>query len=264
MIKNKIKIKMSKIYYQNYLIYLILCAIITLLTIFITILVLFLFPKSFNRCKNKNINNSTKENIKSLEEKILLNPYNKININPFKENKYKNYKEIGVCGVKYTDKNKTKYYLKSYQSYEDAIKDNAYVTHYGKCGACSTLQDLSVYLKNKNLTKKTRRCGFKSIFNKNKCYNCIKNLGFTEPCAKIWYYNTINTKEKCMLPCLWNIDSTYTKKNNKLNKCLECDEKVSGTCFKNIAGRTRRNSGIISEINRNANEMQTLKHTSFY
>ena len=38
--------------------------------------------------------------------------------------------------------------------------------------------------------------------------------------------------------------------NGKLNKCLQCDEDKSGPIFKWYAGRTRRNSGIHSEIDR--------------
>lgn len=35
-----------------------------------------------------------------------------------------------------------------------------------------------------------------------------------------------------------------------LNPCLQCDEDKSGTLFKYYSGRTRRNSGIKSEIDR--------------
>ena len=34
--------------------------------------------------------------------------------------------------------------------------------------------------------------------------------------------------------------------NGHLNKCLQCDEDISGPIFKYESGRTRRNSGIIS------------------
>ena len=40
--------------------------------------------------------------------------------------------------------------------------------------------------------------------------------------------------------------------DGKLNPCLECDEVKSGPLFKYYAGRTRRDSGIVSSIPRPA------------
>jgi len=36
---------------------------------------------------------------------------------------------------------------------------DSYLTHYGQCGVCSTLQDLAVYISNKDLTNPVRRYG---------------------------------------------------------------------------------------------------------
>ena len=43
-----------------------------------------------------------------------------------------------------------------------------------------------------------------------------------------------------------------------LNRCLECDERESGPVFKSWAGRTRRNSGLTSAINRPADSLARL------
>ena len=59
----------------------------------------------------------------------------------------------------------------------DALGYN--VTHQGRCAACSTLQDLTVYL-SMNLTVPVRKCGMKGVLSKRWGFNCIKNLGFTD------------------------------------------------------------------------------------
>jgi hypothetical protein len=48
--------------------------------------------------------------------------------------------------------------------------------------------------------------------------------------------------------------------NDHLNKCLECDEDISGPIFKYESGRTRRNSGIKSEIDRPIDQIYNLTH----
>jgi len=50
-----------------------------------------------------------------------------------------------VCGIIYND-NCTKYNMMTFQTLQDALNVNAYVTHTGSCGLCSTTTDLSVYL----------------------------------------------------------------------------------------------------------------------
>ena len=91
--------------------------------------------------------------------------------------------------------------------------------------------------------------------------NCILKLGFTFPCAQIWYYNTINTKKHCFSTCM---KSYLTNEPNivdgQLNKCLQCDEDLSGPIFKYLSGRSRRNSGIKSEIDRPSDSIYPLDH----
>ena len=178
----------------------------------------------------------------------LKNPYKKLNYNPYNTSKKISYKQKGVCGIKYTNKNK--YILKNYSSRKAAKKDGAIITHMGQCGLCSTLKDLKVYKKYKNLTKPVKQCALKGFFSKQWETNCLKKLGFSEPCAQIWFLNIENTRKQCLLPCLLNINSKYNKANLQLNPCLNCDELKSGPIFKKFAGRTRRNSGVRSAIKR--------------
>ena len=179
--------------------------------------------------------------------KDLVNPPKLLKKNPFLKNSKKKYKQTGICAV--VPINSKKYKLKTFSS-SKYLPKNAYITHYGKCGACSSLQDLAVYKKNHNLTKSMKRCALKGMVLKRWNNKCVKNLGFSDTCSQIWFYNSQNTLKKCWIPCLKHYFSKNNLSKNKLNPCLQCDEDVNGMTFKKFAGRTRRNSGIKSSIQR--------------
>ena len=96
-----------------------------------------------------------------------------------------------------------------------------------------------------NLTAPVRWCGIKGVLGEDVNMQCLLDLGFTYPCAQIWYYNTINTRDNCRNICIY---ATLTKMpyviDGELNPCLQCDEDISGPVFQYFAGRTRRDSGI--------------------
>mmetsp|Transcript_2667 Transcript_2667/g.3098 ORF Transcript_2667/g.3098 Transcript_2667/m.3098 type:complete len:323 (-) Transcript_2667:1958-2926(-) len=207
---------------------------------------------------------------------------------------------------------------------------DSYLTHYGQCGVCSTLQDLAVYISNKDLTNPVRSCTTKLIGGLQR--KCLRKLGFTPACTFIWYHNAHNTGSispsgGCFGVCVRHIFSPnnipsgtnnpcepepdqlvqnsdgsfgahiagpgpeaedtapfcvpcgkgtccggkrtktgrcgntingmpacdkeqYEDGQYRLNACLQCDECRSGPVFQKIAGRTRRNSGLRSEIER--------------
>ena len=51
------------------------------------------------------------------------------------------------------------------------------------------------------------------------------------------------------------------EENCALNDCLQCDENVSGPVFVELAGRNRRNSGIVStNIARACDEIAEIRH----
>ena len=118
---------------------------------------------------------------------------------------------------------------------------------------------MSVYLTT-DLTRPVRKCGLAHPFNKKKLAKCIQSLGFTDTCTQIWVFNTLFTKKKCFRPCMYLFyhkksisfltNEDFVKPNGDLNNCLQCDEDTSGPIFKYESGRTRRNSGIHSEIDR--------------
>eukprot|EP01063_Lacrimia_lanifica_P030293 TRINITY_DN479_c0_g4_i1.p1 TRINITY_DN479_c0_g4~~TRINITY_DN479_c0_g4_i1.p1 ORF type:complete len:309 (+),score=96.49 TRINITY_DN479_c0_g4_i1:73-999(+) len=132
-----------------------------------------------------------------------------------------------------------------------------------------------------------------------KALQCLDDLGFADACKYIWLYNTAATKAACWEPCLAHLDSPNndpTKafyetnygepwsaaaprgcKNTingapacedfqwrdgpyRLNPCLQCDECRSGPVFQRYAGRTRRDSGLDSAINRPPSQIVNMTH----
>ena len=121
----------------------------------------------------------------------------------------------------------------------------AVVTHRGACGLCSTLHDLAAYAQTADLTEPVRQCGLDGIRDGAEAnIACLEALGFTRPCAQIWYYNTLNTRTACLEPCFAALRDPYHLPDGSLNECLACDESESGATFKAFAGRTRRNRGL--------------------
>jgi hypothetical protein len=161
-----------------------------------------------------------------------------------------------VCGVRF-EADQIHYRLETFGSPEEAQRSGFHVTHTGGCGACSTLQDLAVYLERPDLTAPVRRCGMQPG-----TLGCIEALGFTHACARIWDFNVQNTKRECFGVCMrsWMSGEASTKPDGALNDCLQCDEDRSGPVFKTVAGRTRRNSGIRSSIPRPNEQVSHVVH----
>jgi hypothetical protein len=129
---------------------------------------------------------------------------------------------------------------------------------------CSTLQDLAVYLGTPNLGDPVRECALIGFGGDPEgTLACILDLGFTEPCAQIWAFNSANTRRACLEPCLAALDEPGQSPDGSLNACLACDEEQSGPVFKAVAGRTRRNSGIPSAICRDPGEVARIRHDEY-
>lgn len=166
-----------------------------------------------------------------------------------------------VCGMLPETPGGKRYTLVTYASEHDAREAGAFVTHFGACGLCSSLQDLSVYMRNNDLTDPVRQCGLKWFSGPPASHiQCLQDLGFTLPCAQIWYYNTLNTKDVCATPCYATLTDPYHLDDGTLNACLQCDEDMSGPIFKAVAGRTRRNTGLPNAMCRPCEEVQPLFH----
>ena len=164
-----------------------------------------------------------------------------------------------VCGVKFVD-GTNDYYLETFPTVVDLEERGFVVTHFGRCGTCSTLQDLATYLTYFDMTSPVRKCGMK--WGRKVQLKCLESMGLTRHCAKSWFYNIRNTRKHCLTLCL----ASYLKKDpynfpdGRLNPCLQCDEDFSGQVFQASAGRTRRNSGIVSAIYRPVKEIKSIQH----
>jgi hypothetical protein len=106
-----------------------------------------------------------------------------------------------------------------------------------------------------------RNCGIDAIFAGIEAnITCLMALGFDEPCAQIWAYNTKHTREVCLEPCLELLDAPHHNPDGTLNECIQCDEDESGPVFKAVSGRTRRNSGLPSALCRPCESVSRVSH----
>jgi hypothetical protein len=93
-------------------------------------------------------------------------------------------------------------------------------------------------------------CATKGLLNEALGLQCYMDLGLTEECAKIWNYDGIYDGQACKKICTIELNDP----NNgpppacAINDCLQCDEDYAGPIFSSFAGRTRRRSGLQSEI----------------
>jgi len=166
-----------------------------------------------------------------------------------------------VCGVMIEPAPSKRYTVATYNSQQAAVDAGAKVTHFGACGVCSSLQDLSAYMRNNDLTTPVRQCGLTFINGPLADHvQCLADLGFSRPCAQVWYYNTLHTRSMCAAPCFAGLMDKYHLPDGTLNECLLCDEQMSGDVFKAVAGRTRRNTGLPNAMCRPCSEVQPLVH----
>lgn len=201
--------------------------------------------------------------ISSFRKKIIINPIT-IQGDPYKRSdRDASATAINpdeVCGIRYLDSAKTNYVIKTFPNRATAHSERYIISHYGPCGTCSTLQDLAVYLQYPDLTAVSVRCSF--LFTQGLVTRCLEQYGFTRPCALTWYYNIRHTRRRCFAVCLRSrlTREPSNRPDGSLNPCLQCDEEESGPVFKKTAGRTRRNSGIVSSIRRDDREIRHITH----
>ena len=197
-----------------------------------------------------------------------------------------------VCGFKYKDADgatipidkcdervgsvePSSYDMVTYSSRQDALNDNAFVSHESSCGHCSSAQDLSVFLDTSiDLVRISFSCF--SIWadpsntdpNKNdSLIQCIEDFtGFTESCALAWainiYFNSLPTATypfSCSDTCLALIQDPPNNADCTINACLQCDEDINGPVYTQLAGRSRRNSGILTDITRPCDEIAEIR-----
>ena len=181
--------------------------------------------------------------------------------------------ETEVCALRFTDPERAAYVLRGFESAQKAVANGFTVTHQGRCGSCSSLHDLAVYLSTPDLTTPARQCARRfGMPGKKGCFE--ETVGLSPQCAESWAYNARHTKEQCLGVCvsdygLLNLlfrryPGPNVNASGQLRPCLQCDEDVSGPGFKYSAGRTRRNSGIESDIARPEAELYPLDHSAYF
>ena len=179
-----------------------------------------------------------------------------------------------ISGIKYDmssldeDQCPTQYSMKTYNSEQELLEDEAKMTHWGACGACSTTKDLAVYLEYPDLTGKGQECAVRALANNfEQGVSCFQEVGYTQPCAVMWMHNVMWTRDHCFDTCF---DFTFLGDgfNNgppptcKIADCLDCDETMSGPGFQTVAARSRRHSGLLSKIVRDCDNLLIVNHKS--
>jgi hypothetical protein len=148
-------------------------------------------------------------------------------------------------------------------SREEAEKNLEIVTHEGACGTCSTFQDLAVYLSIPDLATVGIACTLRSLIAFADGLKCYMDYGFTEACATIWIYGSLNTYAECpscLTFGLQDLPNNLEPPTCYLAECIQCDEDESGPIFKEYAARTRRGSGLLTAIVRNCTSIPRLVH----
>ena len=153
----------------------------------------------------------------------------------------------GVCTVE----------QKYYKAADIHLAKQKTILHCGKCGACSNINDIKEYYRTREtMTKISRSCAFKlinPINGRKKAQKCmIKKTNLSEKCLDCWLDNMECTKKNCLFKCLL---ATITTSSSLYNECLKCDENKCGKEFLKCAGANRRNSGIITDISREKEEI---------
>lgn len=199
------------------------------------------------------------EEITTLRARVLQEPPALLGQNPYEHPEDYAEEPEKVCGLFF--EGEEEYRLVTFESALLAEEAGAQVTHEGACGACSSLQDLAVYIEESDLTTPVRRCGIQNLSGSvDVLAECISALGFTDACSEIWAYNTLNTREVCFDECISALEDPYHLPDGSPNACIQCDEDNSGPVFKAVSGRTRRNSGLPTALCRPCEGVARLEH----
>lgn len=201
------------------------------------------------------------EEIAAIAARILLDPPALLDADPYATPEIFPGEPDAYCGVIPDTQDDQAYRLQTFSNLDTLAQASATLTHHGACGQCSSLQDLAVYMANTELTGPVRRCGLADLLLPDeRVIACIKNIGFTDPCAQIWFFNTKKTRSACLGACLLALNQPFHDEEGNLNACIQCDEDISGPVFKAVSGRTRRNSGLPSALCRPCESVAPVTH----
>ncbi|KAH3761775.1 hypothetical protein Pelo_6424 [Pelomyxa schiedti] len=153
----------------------------------------------------------------------------------------------------------------TYNCADEAHSAGTGVLHCGTCGACSNYHDIWIYnVTRNNLTETSTKCAALIFLGEDAVTRCFnEHVGFTDACTECWVENVVCDNENCLIPCIeCEIEHCpHNYPNGSLNKCLQCDEDICGPGFISCAGANRRDSCIVSDIERDDDEICTLCDT---
>ena len=202
----------------------------------------------------------TEADIAAIEALVHSEPMTALTENPY-EDPAPVSPEGTVCAVLRDTADSNQYTMQTFASRAEALAAGATPSHSSACGLCSPLVNLAVYMRQPDLTDPVRTCGIQGMSGtKEDHMACLMALGFDEPCASIWYYNTKHTQKKCTAVCMAALNDPYHHPDGSLNECMVCDEVEAGPVFKAFAGRTRRNTGLPSSMCRPCTEVLPFIH----
>lgn len=132
------------------------------------------------------------------------------------------------CYVVYPNaSDRSKYELKNLDADSaNEYEGRAFLTHTGACGVCSTLDDLAVYIDTPDLTNPVRKCALQLF--EPLIMNCLKQIGFTHECSRIWFWNAKNTRKLhvqggCFGTCFARILAENNSPSGTYNPCQPHD-----------------------------------------
>ncbi len=206
----------------------------------------------------------TTEEIGALRSRTLVDPPALLPASPYDDPALVPADTGGVCAALAEPGVPGGYRLQTFPDRAAAEAAGGVITHTGACGACSSLQDLAVYLAMPNLGGPVRQCALLSLTQGDQAtLDCIGGLGFSDACAQIWAFNSAHTRTACQDVCLAALNDPNHLPDGTLNLCLTCDEEQSGPVFKAVAGRTRRNSGVPTAICRPPEDVAAVLHNAY-
>ncbi|MDR0966141.1 MAG: hypothetical protein LBM75_06525 [Myxococcales bacterium] len=147
-----------------------------------------------------------------------------------------------VCGLKIVDDSNPdalRYSLDTYASKAEAEADGARVTHLSSCGHCSSVADLTVLLTIPDRTLEMRECALKLLSSGGKAsvLSCIQEVGLSETCSQVLYFNALYTQQQCLMRCLAHVSANYHNPDGTLNDCMVCNAEKADELYKILAGR---------------------------
>jgi hypothetical protein len=147
---------------------------------------------------------------------------------------------------------------------EDAVPSTASITHQGRCGVCSSAQDLAVRTSpNIDFAKLVISCGT-TYYTGGSSFvtlvSCFRYAGFTKGCATLWSHWTATNGVLCVSECL----GADTKLNGDppecaLGECMTCAKPFQQD-LNDIAGRTSWKSGFTERLASACSVFYTVVH----